>query len=173
MPNRLTAAMEEAYASAPVGVGIVETLELSHPSLQDPIRVAAGVEEAIQARLTAGGTLATFQPCAFSFIPPAVSEGGIEPAEISIDAVGRLLIDALDTLVLGGVAISVTYRAYTSNNLNTPGEVWTGFRIRKISTDGRTTRAEVEFDDISTTAFPRAIYDQTTFPGLYAGQQAG
>jgi hypothetical protein len=42
MTDRLTDAIAEAYASAPAGVVVIDTLELSHPSLASPIRVATG-----------------------------------------------------------------------------------------------------------------------------------
>jgi cyanophycin synthetase len=144
----------------------VTRLRARFPEIK-PLR-PLGHKEPITVALEAGGLTAAFVPCAFDFVPPTIGENGIEPAEISIDAVGRVIIDALDSLVLGGTPIDVVYRQYRSDDLNEPGEVWKNFRVKKITTDGRTTRAQVEFDDIATVAFPRRTYG-SDFPGLFGG----
>ena len=161
--------MEEAFASAPPSVDLIDTLELTHPLLASPIRIVTGTTSNLFARLTAGGNLATFVPCEFSYTPPSQSESGIEPAEISIDGVGNILIEALDSLIPGGVPIDVVYRQYRSDDLDNPGEIWSGFQVKNIRTNGITTSAELVFPDVSVIAFPRAIYDQETYPGIHAG----
>ena len=97
MPDpALSAAIAEAYASAPVDQVVYHTLEIWHPSFSVPIRVVRDTE-ALDARIEAGaardaGEVVTFTAYAFDVVPPDQTAEGVPQAATQIATAGRARI---------------------------------------------------------------------------------
>lgn len=176
----ISAAMEEALASAPRDVEIIETVELTHPSLSGPIRLMSAPDDTgfsyheidgkrvpyMELPLTFGGTPVEFVVCAFEVVPPGFGDDGPTPARMSIDNVSGYVHEKLKNLS-GNNSLGFTYRAYRSDDLTAPGEVISGLLIREVEITATQVSGQPELDDISTQAFPRVTYTMEDYPGLW------
>ncbi len=171
MVSRLSAAMEEAYASAPANVVILHTLELYHPSWGTPVRLVTGDDGLDAAEVVAltleNGTVANFTAMAFDVTPPGFDEDGPTPGKIRVDGVSAMLVPYLEAVAVSAGTISVTYRAYRSDARFEPGDVITGLRMRQVSVSATAVEGEVGFEEVGGQAFPRATYDIDNYPGLF------
>lgn len=173
MPDpTLSAAITEAYASAPSGQVIYHTLELWHPVFSVPIRVVRDYTS-IDARIEAGAArdasaIVTFVGYAFDVIPPDQSTSALPQCTIEIDNVSRDILAQIDLAVLSTGPITVIYRAYLSNDLtigpeNLPPLEMT---ITQISASPLSIKATAGFTNLLDLSFPGLDYELTTFIGL-------
>lgn len=160
--------MREAYASADRSVDIIETIELSHPSFDEPARVVMPLDEDASLPLEFGGTPVLFKACAFRAVPPGFADDGPTDWQLSIDNVSGLLNEYLDAALSDNRPISVTYRAYRTDDLTAPGEVIEGYMLRNVDLSATTATGSLYLEDISTQAFPRATYNLSQYPGIWA-----
>lgn len=175
MPNTaLSEALKEAYASAPVDIVIVHTLEIRHPAFTSPIRVVsdyASVDVRLEANAPAdAGSIVTFQPFAFEFTLPEVMDKGVPEMGIKIDNVSQEIIRNIELAVPQVDMLEVTYRAYLSDTLtvgphNDPPLHLT---ITSIEADAHAITAKASIADFVNKKFPNQEYDETRFPGLIA-----
>lgn len=171
MPD-LSEALREAYASAPVGLVIHDTLEFWHPAFATPIRVVRDVT-ALDARIEAGaardaGLLVTFLPYAFEVVPPDVLADTLPQVTIEIDNVGSELLAQIDAAVLAGEPIEVIHRQYLSDTALDGPETVPPLRMTliQISATPLRIRATAGFSTLMDRKFPRLEYELETFPGL-------
>ena len=174
----MSEAIKEAYASAPVDVIIHHTLELSHPSFRDDqgrptaVRVVRDHQN-LTATLEAdapinAGEAVEFIALNFEFVLPSEDDRGAVPEiVISIDNVGKTLMQYLDAAVETEIPISITYRPYLSTDLTaphiTPPLTMT---LRNIDVTPFRVTARASFSDLANKRFPSKNYDAATFPGL-------
>jgi hypothetical protein len=173
MPDpTLSAAIQEAYASAPTDTIIHHTLELWHPSFTVPIRLVRD-NTSIDAMIEAGaardaGLVVSFTGYAFDVVPPDQTSAGLPECTIEIDNVGREILAQIDAAVMGTAKITVIYRAYLSDQLllgpenDPPVEM----EISHISASPMRISARAGFVNMLDRQFPRLVYDLETFPGL-------
>jgi len=173
MPDpALSAAIREAYASAPVETIIYHTLEIWHPSFSDPIRVVRD-RDPLDARLEAGaprdaGAVVTFAAYAFDVIPPEQTTTGAPQCVIEIDNVSREISSAIDLAVSEPDPITVIYRAFLSDALDEGPETDPPLELTLITVtaDMFKVRATAGFPDLLNRAFPDLRYTAEDFPGL-------
>lgn len=173
-------AVAEAYASAPADVTIIDTLELRHPALvdaeenPDPIRVVRDLR-AWDFKLEAGaplngGETVTFRKALFDMDLPESTEAA-PSARLSMDAVDRDAIAALERIMVIRAPIEVTYRAYVApaegDPAPEPGWVIDGLKLRTAEADLRRMSGQLTFDLLGNRAFPSRIYTRREFPGLF------
>lgn len=174
MPDFLTAALEEAYASAPVGRIIFHTLEINHLSFAAPVRLVANKETDLSAKLEATAPsnpdeTVTFSAVGFDFVEPGFdSKGQPTSAKVRIDNVSGQIASLMKLTRVGSHAVSVIYRAYRSDGLLAPGQVIKGLELSKVRITATTAEAEIAFPEVATQNFPRQVYDVDRFPALYA-----
>jgi hypothetical protein len=173
MPDpALSAAIQEAYASAPINQVIYHTLELWHPSFSAPIRVVRDFST-IDARIEAGATrnageIATFVGYAFDVVPPDQTTSGLPQCTIEIDNVDREIGAQIDAATLTGDQITAIYRAYLSDALDDGPENDPPVELTLITVSATPfrIRATAGFPDLLNLKFPKLDYDLETFPGL-------
>lgn len=168
--SRLEQAQAEAYASVSKLAQFVYTLELNHPSFDEPIRVARGVDENIMLPLIEGGEEVEFTALAFRAVPPGFGDDGPKEYSIEIDGVSSELSEHLDLTLTDNRAIDVTYRVYRKNDLTSPGEVIEGYKLKNVRMNALTVSGTLFLEDLATQAFPRKIYDLDEYPALWALQ---
>lgn len=173
MPDAtISAAIAEAYASAPIGQIIWETIELWHPSWTDPLYVVRD-GEALDARIEAGaarnaGAIVTFTAYPFDLVPPDQSGATVPQATLEIDNTSREIGNQLDAAILAGHPITVIWRTYLSGNeLDGPEHLPpVKMELKSASVRSRRIRATAGFRDLLNAAFPATEYDVERFPGL-------
>lgn len=170
--STLSAAVAEAYASAPLGVVTWETIEIWHPAFSAPIRVVrdgASLTARIEASaLRDAGQVVTFTPYAFDLVPPDQSSTAIPQATLTIDNISREIGQQLDMAILDGRPTEVIWRTYLSGNELVGPEHLPPVRMQLIVTSLGVSevRATIGFRDLMNASFPALEYDTETFPGL-------
>lgn len=168
----LSAAIREAYASAPVAEVIFHTLELHHTVFVTPIRVVRD-RVSLDARLEATaprdpGALVTFTPYAFDIVPPDQTSTGTPQAVIEIDNVSREILVQVRAAIREAQPVLAIYRAYLASGLDDGPEndPPAALELKSISATPLRIRATAGYPDLLNAAFPRLVYDIEKFPGL-------
>ena len=173
MPDpTLSAALAEAYASAPVDQVIWHTLEIWHTAFSVPIRVVRDTV-ALEARIEAGaardaGLIVTFVAYAFDIVPPDQTSTGLPQCVIEIDNISRDILAQIDLAVTEPEPIIVIYRSYLSGSALTGPENIPPMELQliTISATPLRIRATAGFPDLVNRRFPKLDYDLESFPGL-------
>lgn len=156
----LSAAIKEAYATAPIESIIYHTLEFYHPSFDETIRVVRGQEN-----ITAGGSL--YQAFAFDFSLPSVTPNGSMGLSITIDNVDRLIVRQLELASQSTGGISVTYKAWLSTDLSTPqNSPPLMLEVETVSANASKVTAFAVLGNFKNRKFPTRVYNAEDFPGL-------
>lgn len=184
MPNNtLSAAIKEAYASAPDDEVLIHTLEFRHPAFvdqngqPDSIRVVRDYRD-WEAKLEAdaplnAGTFQLFIGFAFDFAIPGVEKSSAPAIEITIDNASRIIIDQLDAAIVQPGTLEVTYRPYlftdvdVSGRLNEPhmNPVLT-LVVDSVDVNDSTITAIASVGDYANKRFPNEDYTPSRFAGL-------
>jgi len=173
MDTTLSAAIKEAYASAPAGVVIYHTLELRHPAFTAPIRVVRDYVN-LTARLEASapldpGAMVTFIAFAFDFTKPEVSASGVPQIQIQIDNVDRSIVANIEAAMAGTDLVECTYREFISTDLSAPqNDPPLSMTILTVTADVFRVSCTAGYPNLMNYRFPRLEYDTETFPGLVA-----
>jgi hypothetical protein len=170
----LDAALAEAYATAPAGAVVLDTLEIWHPAFTSALRIVND-EVALQGRLEAGaprqaGEIVTFLALAFKLRPPEITPDSVPVLEVEIDATDRMIVAEIDAAVATLDPVEVVWRRYLLEDAGTgPGYVVGGMVLISTSaTPGRMV-AQAGWPDLINEAFPRLDYTRETFPTLEYG----
>jgi len=165
MNESLSEAIKEAFAVAPTGVVILNTLEIRQEGVQDPIYL-------VQARtpLVAydeESNELTFEPSGFQFTLPPSTEEGFQSLNIAIDNVGQRVTDFIEAAKSEPVPIQMIYRPYASTELNYPAMdpplvlYLKDVQVTVLQVTGRAT-----FMDIVNKKYPSLLYNRDRFPSL-------
>ena len=165
----VSAALDEAYAAVDVSGGILDTLEVDHPTLPEPLRFVQGtpVKDVYETViLPIEGDPATFTVVDFSFTRPGVEEGGMTKAKIRIDNVSRILQGVLRAAIASDQPFIITYRCYSTNDPDNP-EVFEGLRMGSVSVSALSATGDLFYEEIEMKAFPGLTYNLDEYAGLY------
>ena len=174
MPDAtLSAAIQEAFASAPADVIVYHTLELRHPAFSAPIRVVrdwADLDAYLEATAPEdAGSEVTFTRFAFDFVKPELSSDGVPQMTIEIDNVDRSIVANLEAALETTDRITVIYREYTSDDLSAPAnDPPMQLTVLSVSADVFRVRAVCGWYNLQNARFPTRAYESDTFPGLVA-----
>lgn len=166
MNTALEEALKEAYASAPTNVAILETLEISHPSLPSGTLYLIKNREDLTLTLESGQQK-LFTACAFNMALPAAGDSGLQELSITIDNIDRQVSDFVAQAVNYATPVQMLYRPYLSNNLTQPqmnpplALSLTDVTVTVFQVSGKAT-----FADIINTKFPSDFYTRSRFPSL-------
>lgn len=160
----LSEAIKEAYAVAPAGTSVLETLELRLADAPS-IFIYRGIEP-LDMRLETG-ELVTFEPVPFQFRLPKSSEAGSQSLDISMDNVDARISDFI-TAARGSLApVEVIYRPYLSSDLSGPQmDPPLVLYLKGAAITATTASAQASFIDIVNKRFPNDYYTGDRFPGL-------
>lgn len=175
-----SAAIEEAYASAPAGVAIWPTLELHHPSFDTPARIVVDHGEEISGepgvrgrrlRLEEdapvnAGEIVTFVAAAVEATLPASEDGQAPEMSIAIDNVSGRLMPALNAAVASADPISVIYREYLADDPDTVHYRLEGMTLRRVTASMVRIEGKAGFLDMFNMSFPNASYAADEHPSL-------
>lgn len=166
----LSAALEEAYAAVDVSGDLYDTLEFNHVTLPAPLRFVRGTRvpgeyETLNLPV-AGNPSAEFTVVDFGFQRPGYDEGGSTKARITVDNVSRILQGVLRDAIAADQPFAVTYRCYSTNDLNNPEE-YTGLRMSTVTLNALSAEGDLFYEEVELQAFPRRTYSLDLYPALY------
>ena len=169
MPNpSISEALKEAFACATANVPIIETLELRHPGVSNPIYLVRW-PTALQGKLETGETV-LFKACGFNIALPSSGEDGAQEMMMTVDNVDRAVTKFLDTCeeVETPYPVTVKYRPYLLTNLTVGPEMSTPLTLylSDVTIDNYTASGRATFADILNQRWPREFYNRDRFPGL-------
>jgi len=166
MPNdSLQDAIKEAYAIAPAGKVILDTLEIRQTGVQDPIYLVRAKQG--MTALDENGNALEFEPCGFQFTLPPQNEEGFRSLNIAIDNVGRRVSAFIDAAKSDNVPVEILYRPYLSDDLSAPQMIppLTLF-LKDVQINMIQVTARATFMDIVNKKFPSELYTRGRFPYL-------
>jgi len=172
MPDTsLSAAIAEAYATAPTEAVILHTLEFRHPDFVAPIRVVQD-HAALAATLESDAPLnpaeeVSFQAFSFDVQLPDASADRMPEMVIGIDNVDQQIEDAIETAAGSSDKIEVTYRPYLSTDLSAPHmDPPVTLQLTHVEADVFKVTARAGFRNLGNIGFPSQDYPAARFPGL-------
>lgn len=159
----LTEAMKEAYADPDLATVIHDTIEMNHPSFADgPLHFVCNVEN----DMVLGGVL--HKRVGVTLTLTGFDDDGETQGQLTLDNVSGQLVGPLREAVKAGFPIQVVYRAYTDQNVVTPGEVRAGLILSKVSLNATSATGTLEpSSKHDTQAFPRLTYDPERYKALH------
>lgn len=160
----ITAALEEAYATAPIGEVVHYTVQIDHASLAEPIRAVRAVED-MTLPLVLGGTPVLFTAVPFTIIPGSEGPDGPKAWRLSIGN-PSYMIPYLREAAGSTAPFEVTFRAYTTTDLTQPGDVVDGLILRQADLTVTDVEATIDTPQIDDQAFPLETYSAELYPTL-------
>jgi Domain of unknown function (DUF1833) len=183
-----SAALAEAYSSAPADDFVISTLELLHPAFvdsednADSIRIALDNREwdltyEEDAPLFAGQTK-TFEPLAMQITLPEQSESSFGTLNLSLDNVPRTIWPKLQLAAKVRASAMVIYREWVAvrdtgtgvySVANAPDMIINQLTMRMVTATQLRLEGSATFVDLLNKAFPRRTFSREDFPGLFGG----
>ncbi len=166
MPNAsLTAAIKEAYASAPSNEVILETIALTHSALAAPIYLVKNRED-IVATLETAATV-TFEASSFRLTLPPTGDNGLQQLSLSIDNVDLRISDFVNTVKKSTEPVQVYYRAYLASDLTQPQtDPPLVLSLSDISVSLFEASGRASFADLVNKKAPSEYYTRSRFPSI-------
>ena len=158
MPRTLSAAARRAIFAQQTGEAFILLLELSHPSLVDPIRVCAN-----SADVTSGGLLYSRFP--FEVTMPSETEDAPPTVQLRIANADRQIVQAVREL--SGAAMTVTLSIVLASS---PDIIEAGpfvFALRNVTYDAAWVEGTLMFEDVLNEPYPAAMFTPARFPGMF------
>lgn len=177
----LDEAIREAYASAPVDVIVLHTLEINHPAFTAPARVCRWPvtdNEPTRFRcliepeaLYNPGQVVDFIGLPFDITLPEKSTDNPGSFTLRLDNVGDTLDEELESAALFGSKITAIYREYIKGTETTDGprSVWSDITITNPHMEGQTIVANGAVLDWLFKPFG-SLYLPSDYPALVRGK---
>ena len=157
--------LQAAWASAPKGQYIYETLELSHSQFSKKYYITASTL-AFDAHLE-DGTLVTFDAFPFNITLPRSDADGSQEMQISLQNIDQSLVDELEAAsTKPDERIAVVYRIYLATDKTEPQNLPIKLSISEVAMTNETISAIATRSDVLNFPFPSEAYDPLRFPGL-------
>ena len=182
--SSIEAALKEAYATAPTTKVILHTIELRHPSFLDDEGSATAVR-VVRDRQNLTATLESTAPLnpstavefialGFDFRLPAVRARELPRLTLTIDAVGREVVEHLEAAILDPQPIDVTYRPYLVDTTVAADSTITPemippitLQLTQVTVDASRITGTCVYEDLLNRKFPADVYDRLRFPALF------
>tara|TARA_Y100001960_G_C14385059_1_gene685750 strand:- start:133 stop:666 length:534 start_codon:yes stop_codon:yes gene_type:complete len=169
-------ALQEAYASAPTDVVILQTLEIRHPYFKDeggnPMSVYLVKNgEDIEAVIEEGhpidsGKQVKFLSCPFQLVKPGKEPGVVPQLKIQVDNVSAEINKHLEMAVSEEIPIKVILREYLSTDLSQPESIPLEFEIMDTDLNKFIIVFTCMISVFTDKTVPTVEYTSATFPNL-------
>lgn len=173
MPDAtIKAALKEAYSLARSNEIYLDTIELSHPDITDPIYL---VKDRIDRVCMLEGPVGpiTFTACAFQLTLPASGQDGLQDLNISIDNVkpqGSTVMSPVEfvkTVKNSRTKVTVTFRPYLATDLSQPQmDPPLSLALSDVQVKSGQVTGRCSFADIVNMSFGTELYIRSRFPSL-------
>lgn len=188
MPDIWSAALQEAYASAPADDYVVATLELIHPQFVDEDDNADSIRVALDDRSwdllledTAplfAGEVKTFEPLAMEVSLPEQGDANFGSLKLALDNVPRTVWPKLQAAARVRANAVVIYREWVAvRDVETnvysctqpPDLIIDQLTMKMVTATILRLEGTATFVDLLNKGFPRRTFDRVNFPGLFGG----
>lgn len=166
MPNEsLKTALKEAYALVPTTRTVLDTLQLSHPSLTQSVFMVA--DKVAHTFTLETGVATLFSPIPFQLILPAANANGFQALTVAIGNIDRSITDFFEDFVGSTEPLETIYRPYLSDEPTVPQLVpplklfLSDVKIDVFQVSGRAT-----FVNASNANTNTELYTRARFPSL-------
>jgi hypothetical protein len=161
--SNLSLALQEAYAMAKTDVVIINTLEIRHVSITDPI---AQAHKNIMLTLETGQEV-LFEAMPFVFTPPQTGENGIQELTLAIDNIDLRVSDFVEVASMFPAPVEVLYRPYLESDPTTP-QMIPPLRLflKDVTITATQVSARATMGDLINRKFPRELYTRDRFPSI-------
>lgn len=167
MPGALKDAIKEAFATAQGNVATLDTLELSHSLVVEPIYLVANM---VDLDLTLEDTTEhTFKGVAWHLDLPPSGDKGLQTLTLVIDNVDpeKVIAKFVDTVKGSQEPVLVKYRPYLSNDLSQPQRTSPiVLHLSGVSFDMFQVTGQATFRDLNNRQFLTHLYTRKRFPSL-------
>jgi len=166
MPNiTYQDAIKEAFALAPADQVILDTLEIRQGTVQEPVYLVRSSRE-IYAK-TEDAQFHLFIPVGFQITLPAENTEGFRSLNITIDNVGKSVLNFINTSKSHRVPVEVVYRPYLNTDLSTPQmNPPLVFYLKDIQVTPQQIVGKATFMELVNRKFPSELYTRLRFPFL-------
>lgn len=182
--DRMSEALEEAFASGDENGCTLYAVEIDHPTFEDgPVRVIAGADgdpaalpqdRRIMLPIVPGGLPVEHVPCGFEFVRPGADHDGPTDGKIRIDNVSRLLDGHLRGAQGFNAPVTVTVRPYVVPDeiaaVTGPDEEIRGLELRRVMLTAETAEGTLQYPDgreLNIPTGPHAVFTREEYPALY------
>lgn len=184
MADPWSAALAEAYASAPADDFVIHTLELLHPAFVDGLGDADSIRVALDKRgwdleledgaPLFGGEVKRFEPLAMQISLPEQSETSFGALNLSLDNVPRTIWPKLQAAAKVRASALVIYREWVGvksggdySVSGPPDMIIDQLTMKIVSATQLRLSGSASFVDMLNKAFPRRTFDMDGWPGLF------
>ncbi len=159
-------ALKEAYAVAPTNAVVLETLQVTHPSLPDMTIWVVKNDKSLTLGLE-DGTPQLFERANFQITKPSAGDNGIQELQLSVDNVDRRVSRFIREAKKYQTPVRVRYRPYVSTDLSTPQmAVPLTLYLKGVSFNDFQVTARASFADLINRRFPTKMYTLEDYPSL-------
>ncbi len=163
----------EAVAACPPSERTYDTVQLDHPSFDQPAYIVANVADDMQFGIEAGasinaGQMVSFIACPFMAPWPEQREGQPPVAKVEIDNVARELVPKIRAALGYRAYITVTHRQYLESDTSEPAYGPMTFVLSDVMLKGAKLVGEVRVRNLQNKRFPKMDknYNYVSFPSL-------
>ena len=161
----LTDAIREAYACAPAGAVLLDTLQVSHPSLESSLWLVRNLEDVTLYLET--GLAQLFTACGFTVALPGAGDKGLQDLEVNIDNTNLAASDFIQSVSASPSPVKLTYRPYLANDHSGPQmDPPLVLYLSEVHIAVTEVQCRATFADIVNTTFPRERYTRGRFPSI-------
>lgn len=157
MSRDTSLAARMALNAQETGEAFLILLTLSHPAMQEPLRVTSDAVET-QSRGE------SFAPFPFELTLPDDDGNGAPQARLAIDNVDRQIVRALREL---GSAPFVLMEIVRAADPDTVEARFVDFRLTDITYDSRVVEGILGIEDFTSEPYPANVFSPGLFPGLF------
>lgn len=158
MPRNISVTAMRAIFDQETEQAFVILMTITHPMLDDPIRVTNNAVD-----LISGGN--TYIAYPFMVSLPNEQEDQIPSVRLTIDNVSRNLTEAVESISSAATVAFSVVRAAEADVIE--AGPWT-FKLRNVTYDAFSLEGTIDSEDILNEPFPAPIYNPETTPGLFS-----
>ena len=155
--------LERVFASGGNEV-VIPTLEITSTAWAGPILLCNGYDN--QTCITEDARTLTFLASGIQIALPKRDTAGTQVLSFAIDNVTGEAQTLVDTALVAGARILMTFRHYLSTDLTAPAEPPLKLIVRDGQMEGTVLTVNAAFFDLINTAWPRRFYTAAFAPGL-------
>lgn len=159
MSRSISASMKRALNQSASDEVFLLLLEISHPSLSEPILVTNNPENVIS-----NGD--TYISLPFDLVLPDTPENGVPVAKLQIDNIDRMIVQAVREMQ-PGTPCSVIMRVVLASDPDYVEIEFLDFIMTNVTYDALTVQGDLSIENFSSKPYPAGTFSPRFFGGLF------
>lgn len=157
MSRSLSQLARQALFAPETGEAFLVLLTISHPGLEQPIRITS---DAVDTQSRGLGFIAF----PFDIVIPDDTEGASPRARVTIDNIDRTIVAAVRSMNAPATVLIEIVRAADADTVEA---AFPDFRLINVSYDARTVSGDLAIEDFTAEPWPASRFSPAGFPGLF------